>query len=335
MSESKNELKNENLMDAFFSNEPDDNELRLLERDEEEVMKEDDQEEPTTQRMLHGDSFSQYLSEIGRFPTLSFEEEQSLAKVMVESPDEQERAYAKNKLIECNLRLVASIAKRYSWSSVSPLDLIQEGNIGLIKAVDKFDYKKGFKFTTYATWWIRQTMSRAISNQGRLVRLPVHISELLHQVNVCTHSLTIELGREPTYKEIGAQVGLSENKVKELLLTTMEAVSLDAPVGDEETSTLVEFIPCEDEYSPEKAFARKYYGNVLKIAMNCALTPREREILEMRYGFVNNTPCTLEDIAKGFDLTRERVRQIESRALRKLQKSPQAKILRDYAEMST
>ena len=270
------------------------------------------------------DPVRMYLKEIGKVPLLSSDEEIELAKRM-EDGDELARA----RLAEANLRLVVSIAKKYLGRGLLFLDLIQEGNLGLIKAVEKFDYRKGYKFSTYATWWIRQAITRAIAEQARTIRIPVHMVETINRVTRVSRQMMQELGREPSVEEIAEEMNLSEEKVREILKVAQEPVSLESPVGEEEDSHLGDFIQDENITTPADAAALLLLKEQLDEAMS-ALTDREKEVLRMRFGLNEAQPLTLEQVGKHFNVTRERIRQIEAKALRKLKHPSRSKKLRDY-----
>jgi RNA polymerase primary sigma factor len=272
------------------------------------------------------DPVRMYLKEIGKVPLLSSDEEIELAKRM-EDGDELARA----RLAEANLRLVVSIAKKYLGRGLLFLDLIQEGNLGLIKAVEKFDYRKGYKFSTYATWWIRQAITRAIADQARTIRIPVHMVETINRVTRVSRQMMQELGREPSVEEIAEEMNLSEEKVREILKVAQEPVSLESPVGEEEDSHLGDFIQDENITTPADAAALLLLKEQLDEAMS-ALTDREKEVLRMRFGLNEAQPLTLEQVGKHFNVTRERIRQIEAKALRKLKHPSRSKKLRDYLE---
>jgi RNA polymerase primary sigma factor len=270
------------------------------------------------------DSVRMYLKEIGKIPLLISDEEVQLAK-QIEKGDE----IAKRKLAEANLRLVVSIAKKYLGRGLTLLDLIQEGNLGLLKAVTKFDYKKGFKFSTYATWWIRQAISRAIADQARTIRIPVHMVETINTLMRTQRQLVQDLGREPLSEEIAAEMGISPEKVEHIQKISQETVSLEAPVGAEEDSTLGEFIEDKVSVSPDEAATTQLLKENLSRVLN-VLSPREQKILKMRFGLEDNHTYTLEEVGKEFGVTRERIRQIEAKALQKLRDNVEAKRLKDY-----
>ncbi len=274
------------------------------------------------------DSVKMYLKDIGTVPLLTPDEEVELAKLMT-SENQEESAYARNRLSEANLRLVVSIAKRYVGRGMQFLDLIQEGNLGLIKAVEKFDYTKGFKFSTYATWWIRQSITRAIADQARTIRIPVHMVETINKTSRVARQLLQELGREPSTAEIAAVMGLTEEKVAEIQKIAQDPVSLETPIGDEEDSHLGDFIEDANATSPSDAAESKMLREQLIQVLN-TLTPRENEVLRKRYGLDDNRPKTLEEVGREFNVTRERIRQIEAKALRKLRHPNRTKKLKDY-----
>src|SRR3990167_5642885 len=273
------------------------------------------------------DSVQMYLKEIGRYPLLSSEEEVELAK-RIEKNDES----ARQKLALSNLRLVVSIAKKYIGRSanLTLLDLIQEGNIGLFKAVEKFDYKKGYKFSTYATWWIRQAITRALADQGRTIRIPVHMVETINKYQQVVRRLVQDLGREPMPEEIASEMGMEIDKIRHIQKISQETISLEAPVGDEdEDSSLESFIPDDDSISPSTSAARK----ILKSYINeiiADLTPREQKILDMRFGLADGVTHTLEEVGKVFTVTRERIRQIEAKALEKIRQHHKLGKLKGY-----
>ena len=272
------------------------------------------------------DPVRMYLKEIGKVPLLTAEEEIEIAK-QLEAGDES----AKQKLAEANLRLVVSIAKRYVGRGMLFLDLIQEGNLGLIKAVEKFDYRKGFKFSTYATWWIRQAITRAIADQARTIRIPVHMVETINKLIRISRQLLQEYGREPTPEEIAKEMGISESKVREIIKIAQEPVSLETPIGEEEDSHLGDFIPDEDAPAPAEAASFALMKEQLMDVLD-TLTPREEKVLRLRFGLDDGHQRTLEEVGKEFNVTRERIRQIEAKALRKLRHPSRSKKLRDYLD---
>ncbi|MCC8047338.1 MAG: RNA polymerase sigma factor RpoD [Clostridiales bacterium] len=272
------------------------------------------------------DPVRMYLKDIGRVGLLSAEEELSLAKRMSEG-DEDARA----RLTAANLRLVVSIAKRYCGRGMQLLDLVQEGNLGLMKAVDKFDYRKGYKFSTYATWWIRQSISRAIADQARTIRIPVHMVESIYRVTRTSRMLLQKLGREPSAEEIAEELRMDPAKVAEILKISQDPVSLETPVGDEEETHLGDFISDEHAPQPADAVALTVLKEQLLDALS-TLTPREQRVLSLRFGLEDGQPRTLEEVGREFNVTRERVRQIEAKALRKLRHPSRSRKLRDYLE---
>ncbi len=288
--------------------------------------KEIDLEATISKTVAVDDPVRMYLKEIGKVPLLSAEEEVELAKRM-ESGDE----YAKQKLCEANLRLVVSIAKKYVGRGMLFLDLIQEGNLGLIKAVDKFDYTKGYKFSTYATWWIRQAITRSIADQARTIRIPVHMVETINKLIRVQRQLLQENGREPTPDEIAEEMGITVEKVREIHKIAQEPVSLETPIGEEEDSHLGDFIPDEDAPAPAEAAAFSMLKEQLVEVLN-TLTEREQKVLKLRFGLEDGRARTLEEVGKEFDVTRERIRQIEAKALRKLRHPTRSKKLKDYLE---
>ncbi|MBK5253066.1 MAG: RNA polymerase sigma factor RpoD [Peptostreptococcaceae bacterium] len=272
------------------------------------------------------DPVRMYLKEIGKVALLTGEEERALA-IRMENGDEE----AKSRLCECNLRLVVSIAKRYVGRGMLFLDLIQEGNLGLIKAVDKFDYTKGYKFSTYATWWIRQAITRSIADQARTIRIPVHMVETINKLIRVSRQLLQEYGREPTAEEIAKEMGITVEKVREIQKISQDPVSLETPIGEEEDSHLGDFIPDDDVPAPADAAAFSMLKEQLMEVLD-TLTEREKKVLTLRFGLQDGRPRTLEEVGKEFDVTRERIRQIEAKALRKLRHPSRSKKLKDYLE---
>ena len=272
------------------------------------------------------DPVRMYLKEIGKVPLLSSEEEMELAKQIEEGSQ-----YAKKKLAEANLRLVVSIAKRYVGRGMLFLDLIQEGNLGLIKAVEKFDFRKGFKFSTYATWWIRQAITRAIADQARTIRIPVHMVETINKLIRVQRQLLQELGRDPFPEEISKVMDLPVEKVREIQKLAQEPVSLETPIGEEEDSHLGDFIPDDDAPAPAEAAAFTMLKEQLINVLD-TLTPREEKVLRLRFGLDDGRARTLEEVGKEFNVTRERIRQIEAKALRKLRHPSRSKKLKDYLD---
>jgi len=272
------------------------------------------------------DPVRMYLKEIGKIPLLTSEEEIELAKRMEQNDEE-----AKRKLAEANLRLVVSIAKKYVGRGMLFLDLIQEGNLGLIKAVEKYDYRKGFKFSTYATWWIRQAITRAIADQARTIRIPVHMVETINKLIRVSRQLVQELGREPTPEEIAKVMNISEERVREILKIAQEPVSLETPIGEEDDSHLGDFIEDQDVQAPADAAAFELLKEQLDDVLE-TLTPREKKVLKLRFGLDDGRSRTLEEVGQVFGVTRERIRQIEAKALRKLRHPMRSKRLKDYLE---
>ena len=272
------------------------------------------------------DPVKMYLKDIGRVPLLSAEEEVELAKRM-----QEDDVAAKKRLSEANLRLVVSIAKRYVGRGMLFLDLIQEGNLGLMKAVEKFDYQKGFKFSTYATWWIRQSITRAIADQARTIRIPVHMVETINKLTRVQRLLLQELGREPTPEEIAEKMGVTEERVREIQKIAQDPVSLETPIGEEEDSHLGDFIEDEKTATPSDSVATTMLKEQLLGVLD-TLTPREEKVLRLRYGIDDGKPRTLEEVGKEFNVTRERIRQIEAKALRKLRHPSRSKKLKDFLE---
>jgi len=272
------------------------------------------------------DPVRQYLREIGKYPLLVAEEEVELAKQY-----EKGSRRAKDKLIESNLRLVVSIAKKYIGRGLSLLDLIQEGNQGLIRAVEKYDWRRGYKFSTYATWWIRQAITRAIADQARTIRIPVHMVETINKLYRTSQRLMQDLGREPTHEEIGEELGISEERVREIFKISQEVTSLDTKVGEDEDSTLGDFVPDESKPTPVDAASKQLLKDHLDEVLD-TLTEREAKVLTLRFGLDGGQPKTLEEVGKVFGVTRERIRQIEAKALRKLKHPSRRKKLQDYLE---
>ena len=270
------------------------------------------------------DPVRMYLKEIGKIPLLSQEREMYLAEQITIGNKE-----AKDEMIEANLRLVVSIAKRHVGKGMYFLDLIQEGNLGLIKAVEKFDYSKGYKFSTYATWWIRQAITRAIADQARTIRIPVHMVETIHKVSRTARTLLQELGREPGTDEIAERLGITADKVREILKIAQDPVSLETPIGEEEDSHLGDFVEDNDSPAPSESASfsllREQLCNILH-----TLTPREEQVIKLRFGLEDGRPRTIEEVGKQFEITRERIRQIEAKALRKLRHPSRSKTLKDY-----
>lgn len=307
------------LLNDDFEDEPDVEDLKEV-----EDLKLDEITDTSYEGISVDDPVRMYLREIGKIPLLSYEKELELAKRILENDEE-----AKQELAEANLRLVVSIAKKYVGRGMLFLDLIQEGNMGLIKAVEKFDYTKGFKFSTYATWWIRQAITRAIADQARTIRIPVHMVETINRLIRTSRHLLQQLGREPTPEEIAKEMDMSVEKVMEIQKIAQDPVSLETPIGEEDDSHLGDFIQDEDSPAPHDAASYTLLREQLEEVMN-TLTPREAKVLKLRFGLEDGKARTLEEVGKEFDVTRERIRQIEAKALRKLRHPSRSKKLRDY-----
>ncbi len=280
----------------------------------------------STEGVAIDDPVRMYLKEIGKVPLLSAAEEIEIAKRMADGDQD-----AKKQLAEANLRLVVSVAKRYVGRGMLFLDLIQEGNLGLIKAVEKFDYRKGYKFSTYATWWIRQAITRAIADQARTIRIPVHMVETINKLIRVNRQLLQEYGREPRPDEIAREMGISEEKVREIIKVAQEPVSLETPIGEEEDSHLGDFIPDDDAPAPAEVAAFTLLKEQLMEGLD-TLTPREEKVLRLRFGLDDGKARTLEEVGREFNVTRERIRQIEAKALRKLRHPSRSKKLKDFLE---
>ena len=322
--------------------EPDDEELRRLEEENEaegeNLLTEPVEMDAVNEEMLSAgersseesgntdqDTVRQYLHEIGLIPLLTPDQERALAKAYQEGDEE-----AGHRLAEANLRLVVNIAKRYTGHGISLLDIIQEGNLGLIKSIEKFNYEKGYKLSTYATWWIRQSITRAIADQSRTIRLPVHMVETINRIARTARKMTLELGHEPSTAEVAARLNMDEAKVVDALRISMEPVSLETPVGEEEDSHLMDFIE-DKQMKPVDAATMQILKEEMAAAMS-VLTEREQKVLRMRFGFDDGKPRTLEEVGREFRVTRERIRQIECKALRKLRHPSRSKKLRDYLD---
>ena len=309
---------------------PDDLDLQAIdeEEDKEELVAEssDPVEIAVPKGISIDDPVRMYLKEIGKIPLLKPHEEVEYAKRMAEGDE-----FAKQKLVEANLRLVVSIAKRYVGRGMLFLDLIQEGNLGLIKAVEKFDYKKGYKFSTYATWWITQATTRAIADQARTIRIPVHMVETINKLIRVSRQLLQELGRDPKPDEIAKEMNMTEEKVREIMKIAQDPVSLETPIGEEEDSHLGDFIPDEDAPAPAEAAAYSLLKEQIEEVLN-TLNDREQNVLKLRFGLEDGRARTLEEVGKEFDVTRERIRQIEAKALRKLRHPSRSKKLRDFLD---
>lgn len=334
------ELTYEEIMDALEDVDLDSEEIEeiydiftemdidIIDDDQDNEEKEDDEDNELDLSIPQGvgidDPVRMYLKEIGKVDLLTAEEEVDLAKRM-----EQGDLEAKRQLVEANLRLVVSIAKKYVGRGMLFLDLIQEGNMGLMKAVEKFDYTKGYKFSTYATWWIRQAITRSIADQARTIRIPVHMVETINKLIRVSRQLLQEKGREPTPEEIGEEMDMSADKVREIKKIAQEPVSLETPIGEEEDSHLGDFIEDEDAPAPASAASYMLLRDQLDNVLD-TLTSREKRVLELRFGIEDGRPRTLEEVGKEFGVTRERIRQIEAKALRKLRHPSRSKKLKDY-----
>lgn len=303
---------------------PTETELQSLEREPFADAAEAPEVLPDDNTIRMDDPVRMYLKEIGKIPLLTQEQEQEIAQQMASGSES-----ARKEMTEANLRLVVSIAKRYVGRGMPLLDLIQEGNLGLLKAVEKFDYTKGYKFSTYATWWIRQAITRAIADQARTIRIPVHMVETINRVIRTSHSMVQALGREPTPQEIANEMGMEVSKVEEILKIAQEPVSLETPIGEEEDSHLGDFIQDEDASQPAEAASYTLLREQLEEVLS-TLDTREEQVLRMRFGLLDGKAHTLEEVGKQFDVTRERIRQIESKALRKLRHPSRSKKLRDF-----
>jgi len=323
------------------NDEVDDDEILEMELDDDDLLNDEEDEKKSgviikssgeievsdsAKNIPTDDPVRMYFKEIGKVPLLTADEERELA-IRIEQGDEE----AKKKLCESNLRLVVSIARRYLNRGLSFLDLIQEGNLGLIKAVEKFDYTKGYKFSTYATWWIRQAITRSIADQARTIRIPVHMVETINKLIRISRQLLQEYGREPTSEEIAKEMGISVEKVREIKKISQDPVSLETPIGEEEDSHLGDFIPDEDIPSPVDAAAYSMLQKQLREVLD-TLSEREKKVLILRFGLDDGRPRTLEEVGREFNVTRERIRQIEAKALRKLRHPSRSKKLRDYLE---
>ena len=310
-----------NILNDDFEDEPDIDDLKEVEN-----LKLDEITETSYEGISVDDPVRMYLREIGKIPLLSYDKELELAKRILEGDEE-----AKQELAEANLRLVVSIAKKYVGRGMLFLDLIQEGNMGLIKAVEKFDYTKGFKFSTYATWWIRQAITRAIADQARTIRIPVHMVETINRLIRTSRHLLQQLGREPTPEEIAKEMDMSVEKVMEIQKIAQDPVSLETPIGEEDDSHLGDFIQDEDSPAPQDAASYTLLREQLEEVMK-TLTPREAKVLRLRFGLDDGKARTLEEVGKEFNVTRERIRQIEAKALRKLRHPSRSKKLKDFLD---
>ena len=320
-SESLDKLYNiltENKIDVRAEDDEDGGEINL----KDDIIVDDVPDE--SKDMSVNDNVRMYLKEIGKISLLTLEEEQELSRRVAEGDE-----HAKNILAESNLRLVVSIAKRYVGRGLLFLDLIQEGNIGLMKAVEKFDYDKGYKFSTYATWWIRQAITRALADQARTIRVPVHMVETINKMARIERQMTLELNREPTDQELSKKMGLSVDKIAEIRKISQDPVSLETPIGEEDDSHLGDFLADERTMSPEEFANYEILKDELREVLD-TLTVREKEVLELRFGLFDGSSHTLEEVGKQFKVTRERIRQIEAKALRKLRHPSRAKKLKDF-----
>ncbi len=331
----KGEISMDTVTEKFANLNPDEIEEVLkritdsgIKVNEDVIVPDDDEEmEKLMSQVYVDDPVKMYLKDIGKVPLLTQEQEIELAKRMAEGDED-----AKRQLSESNLRLVVSIAKKYVGRGMLFLDLIQEGNFGLMKAVEKFDYTKGFKFSTYSTWWIRQSITRAIADQARTIRIPVHMFETINKQRKVTRDLFQQLGREPSVEEISKQMGIPVEKVIEIQKISQDTVSLDTPVGEEEDSTLGTFIQDENAISPADSASIMMLKEQLMEVL-ATLTPREQKVIMLRYGIEDGHTRTLEDVGKEFSVTRERIRQIEAKALKKLRQPSRSKKLRDYVDI--
>ena len=321
LGENPNKKEDDNVAVADLDIEPD---LEDIDETEKDLLFKDMQDMSFVDNLNVDDPVKMFLKEIGKIRLLTYEEENVLAERMLKGDKE-----AKKQLIESNLRLVVSIAKKYIGRGMNFLDLIQEGNLGLIKAVDKFDQTKGYKFSTYATWWIRQAITRAIADQARTIRIPVHMVETINKLIKTSRHLLQTLGREPTPEEIAKELEMPVEKVREILKVAQEPISLETPVGEEDESNLGNFIPDEDAPSPSEQAADTLLREHIEEVMQ-TLTPREAKVLKLRFGLEDGRMRTLEEVGKEFDVTRERIRQIEAKALRKLRHPSRSKKLKDF-----
>lgn len=329
------EFLDANRIDVLNTEETEDDGIPELFSEEEEAEEKEREEETQSELSVPegtglDDPVRMYLKEIGKIPLIDAEKEQALARTMIEGTPE-EKAEAKKQLAEANLRLVVSIAKRYLGRGMPFLDLIQEGNLGLLKAVDKFDYTKGFKFSTYATWWIRQSITRSIADQARTIRIPVHMVETINRLVRTQRQMLQELGREPTPDELAKRLDSPVGRVRDIIQISQEPVSFETPVGEEEDSHLGDFIRDDSSQALVEAVSDQMLREQLKAVIS-QLTERERQVLELRFGLKDGEMHTLEEVGKCFHVTRERIRQIEAKALRKLRHPSRSKQLRDYLD---
>lgn len=330
----KGTITNEALMDAIdkypLSEQQMETVIEQVEEGGVQIIEDIEQEKELYDQLIReistGDHVKLYLKDIGKYPLLGLEDEIELAKRMSEGDEE-----AKQILSQANLRLVVAIAKRYVGRGMHFLDLIQEGNLGLMKAVEKFDYQRGYKFSTYATWWIRQAITRAIADQARTIRIPVHMVETIHKQTRVSRQLLQELGRDPYPSEIAAEMGIPESRVIEIQKIAQDPVSLETPIGEEEDSHIGDFLEDETATAPSDTVAFTMLKEQL-ISVLDTLTPREEKVLRLRYGIDDGRPRTLEEVGKEFNVTRERIRQIEAKALRKLRHPSRSKRLKDFLD---
>ncbi len=314
-------------IDSASPDELENEELREIEQDARNFDATENMDKYFSQEGLAiDDPVRMYLKEIGKIPLLTPEREAYLAE-RISQGDKK----AKDELIEANLRLVVSIAKRHVGKGMYFLDLIQEGNLGLIKAVEKFDHSKGYKFSTYATWWIRQAITRAIADQARTIRIPVHMVETIHKVSRTTRQLLQELGREPTTDEVAEALGMTADKVREIMKIAQDPVSLETPIGEEEDSHLGDFVEDNDSPAPSDSASYSLLREQLCAILH-TLTPREEQVIKLRFGLEDGRPRTLEEVGKKFEITRERIRQIEAKALRKLRNPVRSKKIKDFLQ---
>jgi RNA polymerase primary sigma factor len=327
------EFLDSHKIDILNTDENDDSAPEFFMKDddlEEEEAEEDLEQLTIPEGIAIDDPVRMYLKEIGKIPLLTVEMEQELARRIIEGT-EGEANESKKRLAEANLRLVVSIAKRYVGRGMQFLDLIQEGNLGLLKAVDKFDYTKGFKFSTYATWWIRQSITRSIADQARTIRIPVHMVETINRLVRTQRQMLQELGREPTPEELAERLDTPVSRVRDIMQISQEPVSFETPIGEEEDSHLGDFIQDDSSQVPVDAAAERLLHEQLMNVIN-QLSDREQKVLKLRFGLVDGKPRTLEEVGKEFNVTRERIRQIEAKALRKLRHPSRSKQLKDYLE---
>lgn len=320
--------KKNNNDDIFDFDDFDESQISLMEEENQEEDEENKDLKEDYKNYATDDSVKAYLQQIGKIPLLSFDDEMKIAKEIKENDSNA----AKEKLVNANLRLVVSIAKKYIGRGLSFLDLIQEGNLGLIRAAEKFDHERGYKFSTYATWWIRQAITRAIADQARTIRIPVHMVETINKLKKVTRKLAQELARKPSEEELSAEMGISINKLREIIKVAQEPLSLETPIGKEEDSRLGDFIEDKDADAPVKTVAHELLREDLAEVLS-SLSPRERDVLRLRFGMDDGRQRTLEEVGQLFGVTRERIRQIEAKALRKLRHPNRSKRLKEYIEV--